>query len=111
MASTTKRRFTDEFKLEAVALWERSGWMQTEVAAELGIMPTMLRRWQRRLQERANKTGSTSLSPKLPFGNGKTGMIALNEWLPAGTQIAHPSVRVWVIRPQERWFGESGQRG
>ena len=25
--------------------------MQTEVAAELGIMPTMLRRWQRKLQE------------------------------------------------------------
>ncbi len=51
MASMTKRRFTDEFKREAVALWETSGRMQTEVAAELGIMPTMLRRWQRRLQE------------------------------------------------------------
>jgi transposase len=25
MASTTKRRFTDEFKREAVALWETSG--------------------------------------------------------------------------------------
>ncbi len=51
MASTTKRRFTDEFKREAVALWETSGRMQTEVAAELGIMPTMLRPWQRKLQE------------------------------------------------------------
>ena len=49
MASTTKRRFTDEFKREAVALWETSGRMQTKVAAELGIMPTMLRRWQRKL--------------------------------------------------------------
>src|SRR3546814_1533332 len=51
MTSTTKRRFTDEFKREAVALWETSGRMQTEVAAELGIMPTMLRRWQRKLQD------------------------------------------------------------
>ncbi|WP_431311960.1 transposase [Sphingomonas lacusdianchii] len=51
MVSTTKRRFTDDFKREAVALWETSGRMQTEVAAELGIMPTMLRRWQRKLQE------------------------------------------------------------
>ena len=51
MASTTKRRFTDEFKREAVALWETSGRLQTEVAAELGIMPTMLRRWQRKQQE------------------------------------------------------------
>ena len=51
MAKTTKRRFTDEFKREAVALWETSGRLQTEVASELGIMPTMLRRWQRKLQE------------------------------------------------------------
>ncbi|SCW34477.1 transposase [Sphingobium faniae] len=47
----TKRRFTDEFKREAVALWETSGRPQTEIAGELGIMPTMLRRWQRKLQE------------------------------------------------------------
>ena len=59
MASTTKRRFTDEFKREAVSLWETSGRMQTEVAAELGIMPTMLRRWQRKLQE-------SSASPARP---------------------------------------------
>ena len=50
MAKTTKRRFMDEFEREAVALWETSGRLQTEVAAELGIMPTMLRRWQRKLQ-------------------------------------------------------------
>lgn len=42
MASTTTRRFTDESKREAVALWERSGRMQTEVAAGLGIMPAMV---------------------------------------------------------------------
>lgn len=51
MAKTTKRLFTDEFKREAVALWETSGRSQTEIAGELGIMPKMLRRWQRKLQE------------------------------------------------------------
>ncbi len=51
MASTTKRRFTDEFKREAVALWETSGRPQTEVAAELGIVPMMLGLWQRSQQE------------------------------------------------------------
>jgi transposase len=51
MAKTMKRRFTDEFKREAVALWEASGRPQTEVASDLGIMPAMLRRWQRKLQE------------------------------------------------------------
>ena len=61
MASTTKRRFTDEFKREAVALWETSGRMQAEVASELGIMPTMLRRWQRKSQD------SSALAAKLPI--------------------------------------------
>ena len=32
MAKTTKRRFTDEFKREAVALWETSGRTQAEIA-------------------------------------------------------------------------------
>lgn len=63
MASTTKRRFTDEFKREAVALWETSGRMQTEVAAELGIMPTMLRRWQRKLGDSSTPAVSPSAKP------------------------------------------------
>lgn len=40
MVNATKRRFTDEFEREAVALWENRGWMQTELA----MMTTMLRR-------------------------------------------------------------------
>lgn len=63
MASMTKRRFTDEFKREAVTLWETSGRMQAEVAAELGIMPTMLRRWQRRLQEGSAPLASPASKP------------------------------------------------
>jgi len=41
MAKVGKRYFTDEFKREAVTLWETSGRMQTDVARELGIMPTI----------------------------------------------------------------------
>lgn len=62
MASTTKRRFTEEFKREAVALWETNGLLETEVAAELGIMPTMLRRWQRQLQESSAPAAKPSVS-------------------------------------------------
>ena len=50
MEKLAKRWFTDEFKREAVALWETSGRMQTDVARELGIAPTMLRRWQIRIR-------------------------------------------------------------
>jgi len=58
IASTTKRRFTDAFKRE-VLLWETDGRLRSEVAAELGILPTMLRRWQRKLQE----SGAAPTSP------------------------------------------------
>ena len=43
----TRRAFTPEFKREAVALWESSGRPQIEIAAELGIQPSQLRRWQK----------------------------------------------------------------
>ena len=46
-----RREFTAEFKREAVALWETSGRPQLEIAAELGLQPSQLRRWQRLIQE------------------------------------------------------------
>ena len=42
----TRREFTPEFKREAVALLESSGRSQMQVAAELGIQPSMLRQWR-----------------------------------------------------------------
>jgi transposase len=42
----TRRTFTDEFKREAVALLESSGRPLMQVAAELGIQPSMLRSWR-----------------------------------------------------------------
>ncbi len=71
MASTKKRRFTDEFKREAVALWETSGRMQTEVAVELGIMPTMLRPWQREQQEGSAPPTGLAAKPPVPVGLGQ----------------------------------------
>ena len=63
MAIVTKRRFTDEFKREAVALWETSGRPQTEIASELGLVPTMLRRWQRKQQEGSVPPASSAAKP------------------------------------------------
>jgi len=42
----TRREFTPEFKREAVALLESSGRPQMQIAAELGIQPSMLRNWR-----------------------------------------------------------------
>ena len=44
--SKTRREFAPEFKGEAVALLEGSGRPLTQVAAELGIQPSMLRAWR-----------------------------------------------------------------
>ena len=42
----TRREFTSEFKREAVALLESSDRPQMQIAAELGIQPSMLRQWR-----------------------------------------------------------------
>jgi len=46
---TTRRFFTDEFKQETVALLESSGRPLEHVAKELGIQPSILRTWRRRV--------------------------------------------------------------
>ena len=41
-----RREFSPEFKREAVAFLESSGRPQMQIAAELGIQPSMLRSWR-----------------------------------------------------------------
>ena len=67
----TRRMFTDEFKREAVALLESSGRPLLQVAAELGIQPSMLRSWRATAYGTAPRTQtgaaeSTSAIPRLP---------------------------------------------
>lgn len=45
----TKRKFTDEFKAEAVGLLEKSGKPLSAVARELGLAPPVLRAWREAL--------------------------------------------------------------
>ena len=42
----TRREFTDEFKREAALLLRDSGRPLTQVASELGLEPSVLRRWR-----------------------------------------------------------------
>ena len=46
MPATTRRQFTDEFKLEAVRLIRESGRPVAQVARELGISDNVLYRWR-----------------------------------------------------------------
>lgn len=53
-----KRRFSDEFKREAVRLLRDSGKSITQMAREIGIATTLLARWRRKV-EAEEKTGLT----------------------------------------------------
>ncbi|NPD70200.1 transposase (plasmid) [Lichenicola cladoniae] len=46
MTNKTRRSFTDDFKREAVSLLVSSGRPLIQVAAGLGIQPSMLRSWR-----------------------------------------------------------------
>ncbi len=43
--SKGRRKFTDEFKREAVKLCQQPGAMVTHIARDLGLDQTVLRRW------------------------------------------------------------------
>ena len=49
MSNQTRRRFSDEFKEEAVKLNTEQGYKVSEASRNLDINASMLRRWQREL--------------------------------------------------------------
>lgn len=68
----TRREFTPEFKRDAVALLESSGWSQMQIAADLGIQPSMLRQWRAALSAvwpRQRSAGSAATSPASPIAS------------------------------------------
>lgn len=56
-----RREFPPEFKREAVALLESSGRPQMQIAAELGIQPSMLRQWRTALMDGSPPPRATGL--------------------------------------------------
>lgn len=58
-----RRRFTEEYKAEAVRLLRESGRPLTQVARELGLTPSALDRWARQ-HKKAEQQGTTSAGLK-----------------------------------------------
>ena len=56
-----RRRFTNEFKLEAVQLAERGDTPVAQVARELGLNETVLRRW---MALYGNRAGAKRMTPE-----------------------------------------------
>lgn len=65
----TRREFMPEFKREAVALLESSGRPQIQIAAELGIQPSMLRQWRAVLTGAARCSRPATSLASLPAGS------------------------------------------
>lgn len=66
MAERTQRRFTREFKLEAVRKVMHEGRMQKQVAEELGLNPNLLGRWikQQRVDPAQSFQGNGNLKAR-----------------------------------------------
>jgi transposase len=54
MMAKTRRSYTEEFKIEAVRLYERSGKTQEDIEEELGIGTGCLSRWKKKYGEDAD---------------------------------------------------------
>lgn len=61
---TKRRRYSPEFKREAVALAQQSGVSCREVALEIGVAPNLLSRWKREMTESSGKAFSGSGTPR-----------------------------------------------
>ena len=55
--ASIRREFTDEFKAEAVRLVTVEGHSARQVAKDLGIHESLLRRWRRKLEVRQARAG------------------------------------------------------
>ena len=73
--ATTRRSFTDEFKREAVSLLASSGRPLTQVAAELGIQPSMLRSWRGAVNGAATATPGPGTAPVPPAASAEQAEI------------------------------------
>jgi transposase len=59
-----RRKYSAEFKREAIALTHQPGVSCRQVAMEIGINPNMLSRWKREAEEASGKAFSGSGSPR-----------------------------------------------
>jgi len=59
-----RRKFSAEFKREAIALSRQPGVSCRQIALEVGINPNLLTRWKREAEAAADKAFSGSGSPR-----------------------------------------------
>ncbi len=61
---TKRRKYSPEFKREAIALTKQPGVSCRQIALEIGINPNLLSRWKREAEAATNKAFQGSGSPR-----------------------------------------------
>ena len=75
---TTRRKFTREFKAEAVKLWEANGRRSKETGEQLGIRPELLNHWKH-AQERQKTNPARCSTPQATGSFSDAGLAAAAE--------------------------------
>ena len=65
--STSRRRYTPEFKLEAVRLISDQGQRVKDVAESLGVHPGLLHQWRAAVRANGSNAFSADAPAKLPI--------------------------------------------
>ena len=61
---TKRRKYSAEFKREAIALTQQPGVSCRQIALEIGINPNLLSRWKREAEQAADKAFNGSGTPR-----------------------------------------------
>ena len=75
MSKGTKRRFTREYKEDALRLWEANSGRTKETGEQLGIAPAYLPKWRRELQRDAWSGAAASSSGGQPVAGSEAAEI------------------------------------
>ena len=73
--ASSRRAFTDEFKAEAVRLVTVEGHPVSQVAKDLGLHESLLRRWKRKLEARQARVAGVRAYPSSGYLFGKAWKI------------------------------------
>lgn len=63
-AHRRRRKFTEQYRREAVELWQASGRTASEIGAQLGIERGLLYRWERQLKAVTSRGATAASTPE-----------------------------------------------
>jgi transposase len=100
MGQVTRRHFTPEFKAQTVKLVTEGGHSLSQVAADLGIRASLLRRWQRDHEDLAAPAKSNAIVEKVALEEEVRRLRKDNERLRQERDILKKAVAIFSEGPK-----------